>query len=322
METESALSTYHIFNTVAEAGNLSKAARILYLSQPAISRAVSKLEQTLSVKLFIRNSRGVRLTEEGRLLYEHTKTAFDSLRQGEESLRRITTLGISELNISVSTTLCKYILMPYLQRFIREYPHIRVTVQCHSASETLKALEEKKADIGLVVHSPGLRSLEFCPITDLEPIFVATESYLKNIKLCEQKKNDWAEAPVSKNRRLSVQRTSDSTLSFIKNGTLLLPDEARSRSSIEDYLDNNHIETGHVLGVSTTELLIDFSKIGLGIGCVAKEFVQKELEEHTLIELPFPSKKQAYQIGFAYSKTSLQSASVNKFISFCKGDVP
>ena len=65
MEAETALSSYHIFNAVAEAGNLSKAAKTLYISQPAISRAVSKLEQSLCVKLFIRGSRGVRLTEEG-----------------------------------------------------------------------------------------------------------------------------------------------------------------------------------------------------------------------------------------------------------------
>ena len=321
METESALSTYHIFNTVAEAGNLSKAAKMLYISQPAISRAVSKLEQNLSVKLFIRNSRGVRLTEEGKLLYEHTKTAFDSLRQGEESLRRITMLGISELHISVDTTLCKYILMPYLQSFIRQYPHIQVTVQCCTTDETLKALEEKATDIGLIVNTPGVRNLEFCQVSELEPVFVASESYLKNLTIREQKKNDRTEAPVSKNRRPTAQKISDSTLAFIKRGTFLLPGEAQSRSFVENYLSSNHIETGQVLNVSTTELLIDFAKIGLGIGCVAKEFIQKELEERTLTELPLSLKKQSFEIGFVYNKTSLQSTSVNKFIDFCKGDI-
>ena len=65
MEVESTLSSYRIFNAVAETGNLSKAAKELFISQPAISKAVSKLEQNLSVKLFTRNSRGVKLTERG-----------------------------------------------------------------------------------------------------------------------------------------------------------------------------------------------------------------------------------------------------------------
>ena len=118
METESTLSSYHIFNAVAETGNLSKAAKSLYISQPAISRAVSKLEQNLSVKLFIRGSRGVHLTEEGKLLYAHTKSAFDFLRQGEENIRRIHHLGAGILRIGVSTTLYKHLFMPLLQNFI------------------------------------------------------------------------------------------------------------------------------------------------------------------------------------------------------------
>ena len=303
METESTLSSYHIFNTVAEAGNISKAARTLYLSQPAISRAVSKLEQTLSVKLFIRNSRGVHLTEEGKMLYEHTKSAFHSLRQGEETLRRIQNLGMGTLRIGVSTTLCKYILLPYLQRFIQEHPHIRVHIECHPTSETIALLEAGSIDIGLISESSGLHTLEFLPVTETEDIFVATEAYLANLSLREQ------------------QTDSTGTASFLKNGTLmLLEDTHSSRFYFEDYFEQHHIEAGQISEVSNMDLLINFSKIGLGIGCVAKEFVQKELEDHTLIELPLPSGLKKRSIGFAFNKTILQAASVNKFIEFYKGD--
>lgn len=320
METESTLSSYHIFNAVAEAGNLSKAAKALYISQPAISRAVSKLEQNLSVKLFIRGSRGVHLTEEGKLLYEHTKSAFDSLRQGEENLRRINNLGAGQLRIGVSTTLCKYVLMPYLQKFIQEYPHIQINIRCYSTYETLELLEEGKLDIGLISEPASLRNLEFLPVTEIEDIFVATETYLKNLKLREQEEVTLAKAPARKNRRLATKKASDSALSFFKNGTLMLPDEKNiSRLYIEDYLDKNQIETGQVLEFSNMDLLIDFSKIGLGIGCVIKEFVQEELDNHTLIELPLPAKPNKRKVGFAYNKTTLQSGSVNKFIEFYKG---
>lgn len=315
METESTLSSYHIFNAVAETGNLSKAAKTLYISQPAISRAVSKLEQNLSVKLFIRGSRGVRLTEEGKLLYAHTKTAFESLRQGEENLRRINHLGIGQLRIGASTTLCKYILLPYLQEFIRNYPHIQVTIQCHSTLETLKLLEEGKLDIGLVSEVSQLHSLEFLTVTEVQDIFVATETYLKNLKLRGSE-----EAPAKNSRRTTTKKASDSALSLLKSGTLMLPDEKTiSRASIEDYLEKNKIETGPVLDVNSMDLLIDFSKIGLGIGCVIKEFVRQELDDSTLIELPLPAKLCKHKVGFAYNKTNLQTDSVNKFIEFYKG---
>lgn len=320
METESTLSSYRIFNTVAETGNLSKAAKALYISQPAISRAVSKLEQNLSVKLFIRGSRGVHLTEEGRLLYEHTKSAFDALRQGEENIRRIHNLGAGSLRIGVSTTLCKHILMPQLQKFIQMYPHIQISIQCHSTFEIMDLLESGKIDIGLISEPNSLHNLEFLTITEVEDTFVATESYLKNLKLREQEDVSSGITPVRKNRRSAEKKASDSALSFFKNGTLMLPDEKHiSRLHIEEYFNNNQIETGQILEFSTMDMLIDFSKIGLGIGCVVKDFVKHELENHSLIELTLPVKPAKRKVGFAYSKTVLQAGPVNKFIDFYKG---
>ena len=320
METESALSSYHIFNAVAEAGNLSKAAKTLYISQPAISRAVSKLEQNLSVKLFIRSSRGVHLTEEGKLLYEHTKTAFDSLRQGEENLRRINNLGAGTLRIGVSTTLSKHILMPQLQKFIREYPHIKISIRCHSTFEILELLEQGIIDNGLISRPATLHNLEFLPVTEIEDIFVATEDYLKNLALREPEAGTPANILSGRNRRTTEKKPSGSAHTYLKNGTLMLLDEKNiSRSHVENYLTKAQIETGQILDIETMDLLIDFSKIGLGIGCVIKEFVQKELDNHSLIELPLPAGISKRSVGFAFGKTTLQSGSVKKFIDFYKG---
>ena len=76
---EQNLSQYKIFYEVAKAGNISKAAKELYISQPAISKAISKLEDSLGLSLFTRSSRGVQLTSEGEILFEHTKEAFDKI---------------------------------------------------------------------------------------------------------------------------------------------------------------------------------------------------------------------------------------------------
>ena len=90
------LSSYWIFYTVANAGNISKAAKELYISQPAISKSIQKLEESLDCKLFSRSSRGVILTSEGALLYEHVKQAFDALGTGEEKLKRSIELGVGQ----------------------------------------------------------------------------------------------------------------------------------------------------------------------------------------------------------------------------------
>lgn len=78
------LSSYWIFYTVANAGNISKAAKELYISQPAISKSIQKLEDGLECKLFSK-LRGVVLTDEGRLLYDHVSEAFEALNEGRKS---------------------------------------------------------------------------------------------------------------------------------------------------------------------------------------------------------------------------------------------
>lgn len=303
MEVESTLSSYRIFNAVAETGNLSKAAKELFISQPAISKAVSKLEQNLSVKLFTRNSRGVKLTEEGALLYEYTCSAFQSLRQGEESIKRIHTLGIGHIKIGVSTTLCKHLLLPYIQRFINVNPHLKVSIECRSTFDTLSSLEEGKLDIGLIGKPVQNGSLAFLPLTSIRDAFVTSPSYLENLK----------------EREPSV--TEDINELFQRANLMLLDDKNITRLHVADYLSTHNIRTGQILEVSTMDLLIEFAKIGLGIGCVIKDFVAEDLLNGSLIELPSLPPFTERVVGFAYRKNTAQSDSVSRFIDFYKGEM-
>ena len=108
---EQNLSLYYVFHTVAKKGSISHAAKELYISQPAISKSIQKLEDNLNTTLFKRSSRGVTLTADGEILFQHTRDAFETLEEGEEILARHHALGVEQLRIGVSTTLCKYILL-------------------------------------------------------------------------------------------------------------------------------------------------------------------------------------------------------------------
>ena len=76
---EQHLSQYRIFFEVAKAGSISKAAKILYISQPAISKSILRLEESLELHLFVRTSKGVRLTSEGQIFYEHFPSSVEVL---------------------------------------------------------------------------------------------------------------------------------------------------------------------------------------------------------------------------------------------------
>ena len=149
---EQHLTQYRIFYAVARAGNISRAAKELFISQPAISKSISKLEESLGMALFIRNSRGVSLTAEGQVLFQHVEAAFEALERGENELKQIQNLHIGQLKIGVSNTLCKYILLPYLKGFIAQYPHVRILIESQDTARTISMLERQKLDIGLIAE--------------------------------------------------------------------------------------------------------------------------------------------------------------------------
>ncbi|NLL73984.1 MAG: LysR family transcriptional regulator [Clostridiales bacterium] len=287
------LSLYYIFNCVAEAGNISHAAKELYVSQPAISKAISSLEESMNLTLFVRSSRGVKLTEEGVLLYKYTKEAFDILKSGEERMTRIQELGVGHLRIGVSATLCKYVLLPYLNSFLKAYPHIKITIENQSTNHTLKQLENGSLDIGLVAKPKNSKAYNFLSLKAIEDIFVSTSSYLDNLKLRE-----------------------DDTDIFASANIMLLDKENVSRMHIEEYFHEHHIIPSHILEVSNMDLLIEFAKTGLGVACVIKEFVSEELNRGMLMEIPLKNPINKREIGFCYSKNAYLSDSMIKLIKF------
>jgi len=290
---EQNLSQYKIFYEVAKAGNISKAAKELYISQPAISKAISKLEDSLGLSLFTRSSRGVQLTSEGEILFEHTREAFDALERGEQELKRIQEFDIGHLRIGVSNTLCKYILLPYLKTFIDQYPHMKVTIESQATAQTLARLEQQKIDLGLVAEPSVRRDLAFIPVMDIQDTFVTTPSYLENLYL----------------------REGQDTSLFETGNIMLLDTSNMTRHHVNEYMAENNIWPHQILEVTTMDLLIEFAKIGLGIACVIKELVQKELDSGLLVEIPLNIPIHRRTIGFAYHPAN-QAMALKTFLEF------
>lgn len=287
-------SYYHIFYTVAKEKNISRAAAALYISQPAVSKAIQKLEENTGAVLFFRTSRGVSLTPEGEILYRSVETAMQALSSGEHQLSQMSNLDMGHIRIGVSTTLCKHLLLPYLQTFIRDYPHIRISIFCQSSNQTLKLLEDGNLDIGLVGRPLSEKNTIFLPLVEIEDIFVATQTYLDNLELLD----------------------AEADHSLFDTATILLLDkENMTRQYIDDYLSANHIQPKHLLEITTMDLLIDFAKISLGIACVIKNFVREELENGTLVEVPLNIPIHRREIGFACSSRIALSRAAEQFIS-------
>ncbi len=269
------LSLYHIFYTVGRTGNISRAAKELYISQPAISRAIQKLETNLDTVLFKRSSRGVALTPDGKALLEKVAEAFSLLAEGEDVILHNRSRDIPRLRLGTSSTLCQYVLLSHLKSYIAAYPQVRINISCQSTYQTLRLLDEEKIDLGLIGRPKKLHGYHFRPLLRINDTFVATEQYLRN----------------------QTELFPDEPL-FHTATFMMLDEENITRQSVNAQLKEHQLELSHILEVTSMDLLIRFAKIGLGIACVIRQFVQKELDEGILVEVPMGFYFPDREIGF------------------------
>lgn len=298
------LNLYHVFYEVANCRNFSIAAGKMYISQPAVSKAISKLEENLNVILFHRSSKGVTLTHEGELLYRYVEQALHSLKSGEEQLKASASQKVSKLSIGVSTTLCKYILLPVLKNFMAENPNIKITISCQSTYDTISALQEGSIDIGLVglpskLNPEAGNMVTYLPLKTIDDVFVATESYLTpftKYKANFQKKEDF----------------------FQEAAFIMLDKENISRKHVDNFLAENHISLSNVIEVNNMDLSIEFAKAGLGIACIISDFVKNDLKNGTLREVKLGHRIPKRQIGFAYLSKAPVLGVMDKLIQYCQ----
>ena len=137
------LDLYKVFSQVVKSKSFSKAAKELYMTQPAVSQAIMALERELDIRLFNRTPKGVSLTNEGSLLFEYINSAMNLIKLGEEKILEFQNLAIGELKIGVGDTISKYFLVPFLEKFHNKYPNIKFKINNSTTLEHFATPELK-----------------------------------------------------------------------------------------------------------------------------------------------------------------------------------
>ena len=258
------LEYYKIFYYVGKFKNITLAAGELSLSQPAVSQAVKNLEKSLGSTLFLRTSKGVRLTDEGEVLYSFVKRGYESILLGEKKLQEMQGFSKGEIRIGASDMTLQFYLLSYLERFHEAYPGIRVKVTNAPTPETLHNLQEGQIDFG-VVSTPFEKNshLTVRPVKEIEDIFVAGSnfSYLKGKKL------DYKELE--------------------KLPLMCLEGDTSTRRYVEQYLREENVYLHPEFELATSDMLVQFAERNLGVASVVKDFAEEKIKEHKIFRLQF-----------------------------------
>ena len=255
------LELYRVFKEVAEAGNITAAAQTLFISQSAVSQSIKQLEAELQTRLFARNSRGVTLTADGRMLYEYVRSAMGLLETGEEKLSQSRDLQMGHLTIGASDTVTSQFLLPYLDRFHRQYPAIHIQIISGRSHKVLGLLQSGKVDIAFASTPQEGASLETFPCLATHSIFVAGAEY-----------------PCDFDHVYTLEEIARFPL-------ILLERKASSRLYLEKYFLQNGLHLNPEIELGARSLLVDLAAIGFGVACVTEEFVRRELESGRLRKL-------------------------------------
>ncbi len=258
------LEYYKVFYHVAKCRSLTSAAAQLSISQPAVSQCVKQLEQEVGTKLFVRASKGVKLTAEGELLFSYVAEGYGQIELGEKKLAQMLDLELGELHIGASDMTLRFYLLPYLEQFHEKYPKIRVTVSNAPTPETIRSLQAGKIDFGVVStpfeEAAGIRAVK---VREIEDVFVAGRKFM-----------------TYKNKMLDLQELEKLPLISLEKDT-------STRRHMDAFLKNNGVEMCPEFELATSDMIVQFALRNLGVGCVMKDFAAGELESGKLFELRF-----------------------------------
>ena len=243
------LELYRVFREVAETGNISAAAQNLYISQSAVSQSVKQLEGALQTRLFIRSPRGVTLTDDGQMLFEHVRSAMGLLETGEEKLAQTRALQMGKLVIGASDTVTSQFLLPHLDSFHKKYPNIHIQIISGRSHKVLGLLRSGKVDVAFASSPSEDEGLSCVPCFATHSCFVAAADY-----------------PCDFERAYSMQELAALPL-------ILLERKASSRVYLEKYFLAHGVSLSPEIELGARSLL------------VTREFVTAERESGAIREL-------------------------------------
>lgn len=289
---------YRIFYVVANNGNITKASLELNISQPAISKSIKNLEEQLGGTLFVRTKRGVILTEEGQEFYKYIKQAMEYISSAENKFSELASLETGTIRIGISTTLTKEFLLPFLEKFHNLYSKIDIQITTGMSSTLFQKLRNGLVDTVILnlKNKEYDSDFEIIPCKEIHDIFVVSSSFNKSMP-----------------NKISMKELNNYPLILQAKGS-------NTRSFLDDFTLSQNVILKSSMEFTSYSLVSEFTKLGLGIGYVTKEYVLNDLKSGKLIEIKLEKEIPSRFIGIALSKTHLPSFSAKKLLEIILED--
>ena len=278
------------FIQVAESGSMTRAAEILYLTQPAVTQHIQALEHELGVKLFDRYPRGMRLTQAGALLRTYAQRCLSTLEDCRLALTELEAGHSGQIIIGAGVTASIFVLPDWLCAFRAQCPEIDVIIRTGRSREILALLKDGVIDLGIITTPVDQPHLTLQRLFDEDIILVVPTDH-----------------PFA-GKNILAERLVEIPLILFPHG-----------NGFRTYLDQALAQTGMPLTVKmetdSVEAIIRFVETGLGASFLPRSAVQEELSRNkmavvTLTDIA-PLQRTTY---LAYQTNRFQTFSMRRFM--------
>ncbi|MDI6692326.1 MAG: selenium metabolism-associated LysR family transcriptional regulator [Anaerosomatales bacterium] len=272
------LQQLRTFVAVVEHGSFSEAARVLGITQPAVTMQIQSLESELGVTLLDRRYRRVDLTEAGAALLPYARRVLEELEEARSEIETMSGRVTGHLEIAASTTPGQYVLPLQLGRFLKQYPEVSVSLRVYDTAEVVERVEQGDAHIGMTgAEIPGARVLqERLGRDDL-------------VMVCPP------EHPLADKHGIIMEDLVEESFVMREagSGTRMVAEEEMRRHGVDPQ------ELDVVLELGTNEAVLSAVEGGLGIGVVSTWVADKALKLGTVAQIDvggFPLHRPLYLV--------------------------
>ncbi len=291
------LKQLEAFVQVSESGSFSKAAKELFLTQPTISAHISSLEKELNVRLFIRNTKEVSLSDDGKDLYRYAKQITDLEKAIEERFYMDSDDGKHVITIAASTIPAQYLLPKVLMCYRERYPKEQIKIMETDSSEVVTQVVDHMVDVGFTGTVLEKKHCKYIPFYKDELAVITPDTPEYRI-LKEQNRDD---------------------IDWIKRKPLILREEGSgTRKEAEKQLKNAGIsmeDLDIVASIANQETIKKSVKQGMGITVLSRLAAE---DEDGLLIFPIPGADEGRDINLVYNKNYQTTRSADRFIRIVK----
>lgn len=248
------LNHLRYFYEVARSGNMRRAASRIGISQPALSKQIQALEESIGLQLFYRSSRGLRPTPDGEAVFLHCERVFAHLRDLEEAVEALQSGSAGRVTVGATFSIAEYILPEYMRRYHERHSKVRFRLVTARSGQVLRSLREHRVDVAFVAGHPDDESLVATPIRDNRLVVVVGGGH--------ELAGTSGPVPVERLHRINM---------------IAFDEEAPTRKLTERYLDKRDVEPRIMAESPSIETIKRLVREGMGFAVLPLHSVGEDL---------------------------------------------